>query len=64
MAEPAATPSLEPSPTASEPVPESRVDTTEESDGLSNWRIAEIALLLLLFWLVVTWFGLERMRNR
>jgi hypothetical protein len=64
MAEPAAAPSPEPSPTASEPVPESRVDAAEESDGLSNWRVAEIALLLLLFWLVVTWFGLERMRNR
>jgi hypothetical protein len=60
---PAATPEIAPSPTAA--APESRVDTTEDDDdGLSNWRIAEIALLLLLFWLVVTWFGLERMRKR
>jgi hypothetical protein len=43
---------------------EERLDARDDDDELSNWRIAEIALLLLLFWLVVTWIGLERVRKR
>ncbi|CAN5617449.1 hypothetical protein BH23CHL4_BH23CHL4_02690 [soil metagenome] len=62
MDQPGPTPPPEPSPTPDASV--ARVDAAEESDGLSNWRIVEISLLLLLFWLVVTWIGVERVRKR
>lgn len=57
-------PTPQPSPSATAAPPEERADASDESDGLSNWRIAEIALLLLLFWLIVTWLGLERIKKR
>ncbi len=35
-----------------------------ESEGISNWRLAQITSVLLLGWLTVTWIGLERLRRR
>jgi len=58
------TPTPQPSPSPTAAPPEERVDASSEDDGLSNWRIAQIALLLLLFWLIVTWLGLERIKRR
>jgi hypothetical protein len=46
------------------PSPIERQESGDDKGGLSNWRIAEIALLLLLLWLIVTWIGLARMRRR
>lgn len=37
---------------------------TSHQDRPSGWRIAEIALGLLLVWLAVSWIGLVRLRNR
>jgi hypothetical protein len=33
-------------------------------DGMSGWRIAQIALFVLLLWLAVTVIGLQRLRRR
>jgi anti-sigma factor RsiW len=63
MLEPEATPSPSPLATAS-PVP---APETEESSGgasISRWRIAELALLLLLLWLIVSWVGRSRVEDR
>jgi hypothetical protein len=69
-AAPIPTASSEPSPTleptaTSQPTP---TPTPSESSGtseghVSNWRIAEIALGLLLAWLIVTLIGLRRLRQ-
>jgi hypothetical protein len=42
---------------------EEEVNAKSGSDGLSGWRKAEIGLLIALAWLVVTWMGLERMKQ-
>jgi hypothetical protein len=38
--------------------------STSDDDGVSNWRIAQIALIVLLLWLAVTVVGLQRLRTR
>jgi hypothetical protein len=55
-ASPAATPAAKPVPTAIESAP--------SGNGISRWRIAEIGLLLLLAWLLVTWIGRARIASR
>ncbi|CAN5553615.1 hypothetical protein BH23CHL5_BH23CHL5_05750 [soil metagenome] len=35
-----------------------------QTEGVSNWRLAQITSVLLLGWLTVTWIGLERLRRR
>jgi len=52
---------------AASPVPVALDQKQPESDddsGVSGWRIAQIALLVLLLWLVVTVVGLQRIRAR
>lgn len=53
-------PTTTPQPTAIA-VPPSTSGTSGGNER--NWRIAEIALALLLAWLIVTWIGLERFRH-
>jgi hypothetical protein len=59
-AQPTATiaPTSTPEPTAtSTPVPPSSAGTSNNDER--NWRIVEVALVLILAWLVVTWIGVE-----
>jgi hypothetical protein len=52
-------------PSASPAAVAGRQTATSDGDGgVSGWRIAQIGLVLLLLWLVVTVVGLQRLRGR
>jgi anti-sigma factor RsiW len=65
---PTATPEPSPTPEPTATTQTTPTSTPSESSGTSegrasNWRIAEIALGLLLAWLIVTLIGLRRLRH-
>lgn len=57
-----ATPLASPEATAS-PVPSSVSETSGGGASISRWRIAELALLLVLVWLAVSWVGRSHVEN-